>query len=177
MDEVLQLDALIEPRPAPTMGNLARIRYSHLDMIDCLISNPAMSQNELAARYGYTPAWISNIMASDAWKSMFAARRAEIVDPVITQTVEERTEAMIIRSHERIMAQLDKPDCPANVALKAFELGARAKGMGNQPPAPPPTVDLSKLAERLIELNPKGNVYEGQVISTTSESAPAASGE
>lgn len=161
----------------PTMGRLGKVRYSHLDMIDYLISNPGCSQNELALRYGYTPSWISNIMASDAWKSMFAARRADLVDPVITQTIEERLEAMAARSHERIMEQLDKPDCPANVALKAFELGAKAMGLGQQPPAPPPVVDLSALASRLLELNPKGQTYEGQIIPEAGFSPPDAEGK
>lgn len=144
------------------MGVAKRVGYTHLDMIDCIIQNPAITQNELAIRYGYTPSWISNVMASDAWKSMFAARREKLVDPVITQTLNERMEALAIRSHEKLMGMLDKPDCPAPVALKALELGAKSLGLGQQPPAAPPVVDLNALAHRLLELNPKGNVYEGE---------------
>lgn len=176
MDEVAEL-GMIVAQPAPTMGKLGKVRYSHVDMIDFLIANPATSQNELAARYGYTPSWISNIMASDAWKSMYTARRDVLVDPVIIKTIEERIEAMTSAAHDRIMEQLEKPACPANVALKAFELGARAKGLGNQPPAPPPTVDLSQLAQRLIELNPKGNTYEGQIIPEAGFSPTDAEGQ
>ena len=57
---------------AKTMGNLDKIRYTHTDMIDHIIANPWVSQNDLAARYGYTPAWVSNIMASDAWQAAMA---------------------------------------------------------------------------------------------------------
>lgn len=159
------------------MGRLEKIRYSHSDMIDFIIMNPAIAQKDLALRYGYTQAWISNIMASDAWKSMFAKRRGELVDPVITQTIEERMEAMAIRSHERVMEQLEKPDCTAGVALKALELGARSLGLGQLPPAAPPVVDLNKLAERLLELNPKGQVYESQIVAEAGEGSADAPGQ
>lgn len=155
------------------MGRLGKVRYSHLDMIDYLIAHPATSQNDLAARYGYSPSWVSNIMASDAWKSMFAKRRGEMIDPVITQTIEERILAMSNLAHERIMEALERPACPANVALKAFELGAKSMGLGNQPPAPPPVVDLDKLASRLLELNPKGNVYEAEQVVPEAGFGPA----
>jgi hypothetical protein len=69
------------PTHAPTMGRLDKVRYTHQDMIDFIIQNPWVSQNELAMRYGYSPGWVSNIMASDAWQSALASRREEVIDP------------------------------------------------------------------------------------------------
>ncbi|MEG7795892.1 hypothetical protein, partial [Listeria monocytogenes] len=69
---------------------MAKIRYSHTDMIDFIIANPGITQNDIAARYGYSVGWVSNVMASDAWQSAMAARRSEICDPVLVATVEER---------------------------------------------------------------------------------------
>ena len=58
-----------EPGEAPTMGVVTKIGYSHQDMIDFIIANPGVTQNALAARYGYSVGWVSNVMASDAWQS------------------------------------------------------------------------------------------------------------
>ncbi len=169
--------------PAPTMGTIAKLRYSHQDMIDYIIANPQVSQGALAARYGYSQSWISNVMASDAWKSQFAARRAEVVDPVLGLSMNERFEAMATRSLERLMEKLDQPQVSDNVVLKAVELGAKAMGIGgNAPPAAPSGDHLAVLASRLLELQskvralPQGATYESVEIVTEVASASHAEG-
>lgn len=140
--------------PAPTMGNLQKIGYSHQDMIDFIISNPGITQNALAARYGYSVGWVSNVMASDAWQSALAARRAEICDPVLVATVEERFKGITLLSLERLKQKLEAPQVSDNVVLRAVELGAKALGVGgNAPQAQAPQGDhLAALANRLIDL-------------------------
>ena len=146
------------------MGNVAKLRYSHEDMIDWIITHPGISQNDLAARYGYSPSWISNVMASDAWKSRFAARRAELVDPTLALSLNERFAAVTEKSLERLLEKLSAPQVSDNTVLKAVELGARASGIGGNAPPPPPAGDhLAVLAARLIELQVnvrKGTTYE-----------------
>lgn len=138
---------------APTMGNLAKIRYSHTDMIDFIIANPGCSQNALAARYGYSPGWVSNIMASDAWQSAMAARRGELVDPTLVATIDERFRGVALQSLTRLMQKLEAPQVSDQVVLRAVELGAKALGIGgNAPPAAPPQDHLAQLANRLLDL-------------------------
>lgn len=138
---------------APTMGVLAKVGYSHKDMIDFIIGNPGCSQNTLAARYGYSPGWVSNVMASDAWQSALAARRAEICDPVLVATVEERFRGITLLSLERLRDKLEAPQVSDQVVLRAVELGAKALGVGGNAAPPPPNGDhLAALANRLIEL-------------------------
>lgn len=157
---------------APTMGRLAKVSYTHLDMIDFILANPAVSHGALAKRYGYSESWVSNIMASDAWQSQFAARRGEIVDPQLAASVEERFRALVLASQEKLMRWLDKPDCPPNVALKALELGARgieAGGFGRpqvQPPSPPQPDRLEKLADRMVSLMKQstGEIIDGEAV-------------
>lgn len=141
---------------APTMGVVAKVNYSHRDMIDFIIANPGISQGDLARRYGYTQGWICNVMASDAWQSALAARRAEICDPVLVATVEERFRGVTMLSLERLRQKLEAPMVSDNVVLKAVQLGARAMGVGgNAPPQAPSQDHLARLAERLIELQSK----------------------
>ena len=158
----------MNPQIAPTMGKLDKIKYTHEDMIDFIIANPGIGLAGIAARYGYTIGWISNIMASDAWKARMAERRGELVDPVLTATITERMNGMVNLSMVRLMEKLEQPQCSDNVALKAFELGAKGLGIGgNAAPQPVQLGEdhLAKLAQRLVALNPNTrSLHHGQTI-------------
>ena len=149
------------------MGNVAKVNYSHLDMIDYILAHPGASLKDLAARYGYSIGWICNVQASDAWKSAFAARRAEMVDPVLVATINERFEGITALSLERLREKLEAPAVSDNVVLRAVELGAKAMGVGgNAPSAPTHQEDhLARLAARLIEL--QSQVRQGVTIDVT----------
>lgn len=147
------------PAPRPPQGGgsanaIQKLSYTHQALIDLIVANPYMSQNELAARFGYTPGWLSRIIASDAFQQQLMARRDEIIDPSIKATVEERFRALVVLSLERLHEKLSAPQVSDNVALRAAELGAKALGIGGHaPPPPPPATDrLAALAERLLVL-------------------------
>lgn len=161
---------------APTMGNLQKVSYTHLDMIDYMICNPACSLSDLALRYGYTAGWISNVRASDAWKAAFAKRRAEMTDDVVEGTVKERMEGITLLSLEKLKEKLEAPVVSDNVVLKAVELGAKGMGLGgNAVPDRPTGADhLAHLADRLIDLQSK--VREKPVEGTTIEQGTSVPG-
>lgn len=144
---------------------IAKVSYTHADMIDFIIMNPGVKQGEIARRYGYTESWVSLVMSSDAFKSALAARKSELVDPTILATINERFDAMTKRSLERLMEKLDAPQVSDAVVLKAVELGAKALGVGGNaaPVQTAPAADhLERLAERLVALQTKGNTYNGK---------------
>lgn len=141
---------------------IKKVRYSHTDMIDFIISNPGCMQKDLANRYGYSDGWISSVMSSDAWLSAMAARRAELVDPILTATIDERFRMLTNRSLDRLMEKLNAPKVSDNVVLKAVELGAKAMGVGgNAAPVAPPQDHLARLANRLIDLQEKVRITTG----------------
>ena len=151
---------------------IQKVRYSHDAMIDMIVANPWVHQNKLAEVFGYTPAWVSLVMSSDAFRERLAARRAELVDPTIAASIEERFRSMVTRSLEVLQEKLSAPACvvPDQLALRAVELGAKALGLGGNAPPPPvqvPADHLDRLAHRLVALQqrnvPSGVVYEVQV--------------
>lgn len=141
--------------PEPRAQAIDKIRYTHDDMIDYILANPHVSQGTLAIRYGYTQAWISNIMASDAWKVRLAARREELIDPVLRMSIDERMRGLVYQSLEKLQVELERPSCSPAVMLKALELGSKNLGLGGHAPAPPP-IDanerLNALGARLLLL-------------------------
>lgn len=172
VDEMMAGTDMSPALRAPTMGNVAKVGYSHKDMIDFIIANPGVTQNALAARYGYSVGWVSNVMASDAWQSAMAARRSEICDPVLVATVEERFRGVTMLSLQRLQQKLEAPQVSDQVVLRAVELGAKALGVGGNAPPPPPQGDhLAALANRLIEL--QSRVRSAHVIDITPQGVSA----
>ena len=133
-------------------------------MIDQIIANPGVHQNALASTFGYTPAWVSLVISSDAFQERLVERKDELVDPVIRATIEERFKALVNRSLEVLQEKLAMPTSTIsdNLALRAAELGAKALGIGGNAPPPPPSLPadhLERLAHRLVALQrqvPKG---------------------
>jgi hypothetical protein len=149
------------PSPAPTMGRLKKCNYTHDALIDLIIEHPELDQNHLAAHFGYTAGWISNILASDAFQTKLALRRDEVIDPEIKATLEERFRALVIKSLAVLSKKLDSPVVSDQVAVRAAELGAKALGMGAAAPLPPADNSqdrLERLAERLLKL--QGGIRE-----------------
>lgn len=157
------MDTVIDPEQALTELTASvpaerprKINYTHADIVDFVIANPGVSQNTIAMRYGYTPAWISQMLASDALQELIAARRQELIDPVLAATLEERFRGLAIRSVEVLMHKLEAPAVEASVAVRCAELGAKALGLGGHAPpkAPEPSEgSLDRLAARIIAMN------------------------
>lgn len=170
LDELLERgDARL---PAAQPARLQKVRYTHDAMIDTLIERPEVSQGELAAMFGYTQSWVSIVMSSDAFQARLAERKAELVDPAIQATIEERFRAVTMQSLTILSEKLAKPaaSVPDNLALRCAELGAKALAVGaaGAPQAPRDGQDhLASLSNRLIDLLHKRAQPAGEIIDVT----------
>lgn len=108
---------------------IARVKYSHDAMIDQMISNPAVSQGQLAAMFGYTQAWVSRVMNSDAFLARLAERKRDLVDPGIAFSLDEKFRALADQSLDILTEKLAVTKNP-DTALKALELAGKALGYG-----------------------------------------------
>lgn len=133
-----------------------KMRYSHDAMVDLLIANPGITQRALAGQFGYTEAWVSTIMASDAFKVRLATRREQLVDPSILASIEERFSALAEKSLAVLQEKLAAPQVSDDLALKACALGAKALGIGGNASAKTVVINsnerLDTLAKRLTGL-------------------------
>lgn len=111
------------------MAELQKLRYSHEAMADLLLAQPMISQGQVAAYFGYSQGWVSQVINSDAFQAYLSTRKAEIVDPVLTASVEERMKSLAMRSldvlHEKLALEPK-----ADTALKSLEITTRALGYG-----------------------------------------------
>ena len=116
------------------MPEIARVRYTHDACIDQILAEPAISQNELADKFGYTATWVSIIVNSDAFQTRLAERKKELVDPIIALALEERLRGLASRSIEILMKRMEADDAPhaAAVAIKALPVAIAGLGLGQQ---------------------------------------------
>jgi hypothetical protein len=165
-------ERLALPRPSDLNG-IVKIGYTHDAMINLIIADPCVTQNELAARFGYTASWVSMIISSDAFKARLAERSEELVDPTIKATIEERFKGLVLRSLEILREKLDKPAAmiPDQLALRTLELSARAAGYGARTdqlstPTGDMHVHLENIGEGLTVLlrRKRNEALEGEVL-------------
>ena len=171
------LDEFLSDPLAPPPGGqvsvekpaIQKIRYTHDAMVDCLIQNPAISQNDLAKIFNYSVSWISQVITSDAFQARLAARRAEITDPILQASVEERFKGLVSRSLEILSEKLNKPaaEVPDNLALKALEISSKAAGYGARESSSKVEVNmdihLTQMGEKMTQLlQRKRTAIEGQ---------------
>lgn len=111
---------------------IEKVSYSHDKMIDLIIANPRIKQDHLAQYFGYTPAWVSRIMSSDAFRLRMEQRREELVNPIITATLEERFADLALRGAAIMQEKLDQPGSLVTFAdaAKAVEIGAKGLAVG-----------------------------------------------
>jgi len=126
--QALSTELYSEKRP-----QIAKVRYTHDAMIDLVIARPEISQNQIAAHFGYTPSWVSTVFASEAFQERMAQRKEELVDPFIRRSVEERMKALVIQSLGVLQEKLEQPGVSADVALEAFKASTKALGYGARP--------------------------------------------
>jgi hypothetical protein len=113
---------------------LAKVRFYHDAIIDLILTNPSISQNELAQACGYSATWISIIVNSDSFKERLSERKAELVDPKLRATIAEKVDGAANRALDRI---IDRLDSPVHGSIKTQDLVSIAK-LGVAPKTPPP---------------------------------------
>lgn len=109
---------------------IARVNYSHDAMIDLMITNPGIKQGELAKHFGYTQAWVSRVMNSDAFLARLAQRKADLVDPAIALSIDERLRAVAAKSLDVVLEKLELPSATFDQAIEAAGVATKALGYG-----------------------------------------------
>lgn len=119
----------LETAAGTSAVRISRVKYTHDGMIDLVIARPEISQNEIAATFGYTPAWVSIVFNSDAFQMRLAQRKEDVIDPVIKASIEERMKGLLQDAvscvHDKILASQN-----AELAMEAIKATSRALGYG-----------------------------------------------
>jgi transcriptional regulator with XRE-family HTH domain len=132
---------------------IQKVNYSHDGMINLIIAHRGISQNALAAHFGYSASWVSQVMSSDAFQARLMERAAELEDPTIKASIEDGLKGMAARSMEILKEKLANPAniVPDNLALRTLELTTRALGYGARESTVNVQVNMEAHLEKLSE--------------------------
>jgi hypothetical protein len=156
----------------PAMPEIQKVRWNHEAVIDAMLANPDMSQNELAAVFGYSPAWLSIVINSDAFQAKLSERREELINPILRSTLEDRMRGVAAKAAEVILEKLHAaPELKG--AISALEVTTRALGYGaktsevNVTVQPVAVVPAKELSTEAWSRNYSPNGRPAEVIDVT----------
>lgn len=108
---------------------IQKVSITHDAIIDLLIARPHLNQREIASQFGYTSVGIGIILRSDAFKARLEARKAELVDPLVKQAVEDRLVGLAHMSLDVLEAKLETSADP-KLALATLEASQKSMAFG-----------------------------------------------
>lgn len=138
LDEFIASGQLPAPRPPSPPVELGpkKVRWNHMEIIDFMLANPDKRQREIAAHFGLSESWLSITINSNSFKAALAERKEEIVNPMLTATLEERVGAVAAKSMEIVLERLTAPVAPSDDFLTdVAKMSLEAMGFGGKGPA------------------------------------------
>lgn len=118
------------------MGAIQQLSPTHVQIMDWILANPHRSLGECAATFGYSQAWLSQIIHSDCFQAMLAEKQVELFGEV-RLTVKDRIIGLAHESLRRLTEKVAvEPD--TEKVINAADLSLRALGFGAK--AAPPSV-------------------------------------
>ena len=90
----------------PTVRN-GVLTYTHQAVIDEILANPLIERKELAEKFGVSENWMKKVINSDAFQTVLDKRREQIVNPIISQTVQERLRGVTNSAIDLLQTRLD----------------------------------------------------------------------
>ena len=150
---------------------LVKLNFRHEDIINTLIQYPHATARDLSQMFGYSEAWISTMVNSDAFLARMAARRKELIDPMITATLEERYRGLANQALDVVSEKLSA-ERDGGFALEALNIAGKALGFGQQKAAP--TVNqqfVIQVPAKSTSVDEWQKAYQGEFHSV-SESEP-----
>jgi len=130
-----QISKLGNIASAPLQGTVSasktvqRVSYTHDAMCDLIIADPSISKTAIAHHFGYTVAWVSRVINSDAFQMRLAVRKADLSDPSLVLTIEEKLKALVSESLDILIDKLAVTKS-SDLALESVKVGAKALGYG-----------------------------------------------
>ena len=112
------------------IGKRVRLTYTHEAMVDLILQEPTVSYEELAEIFSYSKGWIQRVVASDSFQARLAERKAQLIDPLIARSLNERLRGVTVRAIDIISEKLSHEEAGATFALDALGIATSAMTKG-----------------------------------------------
>lgn len=150
---------LVAPPPQPETVALVpladRPKVDLGQLVQWIVDHPGATHAEIGTAYGRPAGWFATVMVTQEFLQAMEPRRQEISNPAVTNTIQERFQALLLRSVDVLQTKLSVAAPGDALVLEAAKLGVRALGLGADgrgPAAPGDRHSLESLADRLTSL-------------------------
>lgn len=157
---------------ASAKPTIDKVRYTHEALLQFLLANPTVSQGQLAKEFGFTQAWISIIINSDAFQYKLKQRQDEMFKDAVIITLRDKMVGTAHLALDKLGQKLEIAQ-DINDISDAADMLLRNMGYGNKT-APAPIIqnnvfiaNRAALAEsrRLLHLASSRSPQEVEVKS------------
>jgi len=97
-------------------ASVATLNYSHEAIIDWMLSNPEQNQGECAKALGYTQAWLSTIIHSDAFRAEYQRRRSQL-NEMIAGGIQTKMAEVSKKALDKLDSYLDEAETDPRLVL------------------------------------------------------------
>lgn len=132
------LPAVVSPLPANKSSEERgpKFKDAHDLIIDKILERQASGKKfthiEIALELGYTQAYFSLITGTQQFRARLAERQTALLDPTMVLEANDRLEALLNVSLDKVHNAVVAGSGGHEFALKVAEFGARAKGLGQK---------------------------------------------
>lgn len=151
----IEVPVQAEPAPQTNFQVAARPSVDIPQLIEWILAHPGTTHAEISSAYGRPAGWFSTVLVMEEFQAAIGPHRAAILNPDITSTIQERFQALLIRSAGILQTKLSVANPNDLLVLETAKLGVRALGLGmagQQGPAVSAPQSLESIADRLTNL-------------------------
>lgn len=106
------------------------LRPWHEHVIDLWLANPNLTQREIAGMLGRSEYWLSVVVRSDAFQSRYSERKTEIVDPILSATVDDKLRGLVDVAASKLGERIACGAVETGDLVDTLKAASRALGMG-----------------------------------------------
>ncbi len=121
----------------PLFAGQKRLRWNHDLVIDTMLADPGLTQTDIARQFNVSNTWVSILVNSDAFKERLRERKAELMDPVLRASLEEKLNGIANTALDRLAKRLDNPGLEMKnqdlIAIAKLGIGDRNMTKDNKP--------------------------------------------
>lgn len=112
------------------MPEIQKMSYTHEAIAEFLVSNPMASQGECARFFGYSEAWLSQIIHSDAFQA-FYRRLAEERGAIACHTIADKITGLAAVALDKATEKLEMGSASERFLTDTTEIALKALGYLN----------------------------------------------
>jgi len=135
------------------MAEVQKLSTRHIDILNYLIANPMVKLGDVAAHYGMTQPWLSQVIHSDAFQRMLKERQDDVFHHTVLPLKEKLTalaHQALDKLSDRVAAETDTKEV-REVATSALDRIGFSPKSGPQAPAGNTLVLINVERERLAK--------------------------